>query len=224
MKQWMINSLHVTHMAHGAPPVKISAANPVQGFFQGPHFLMEMFNNPDRHPDLAITVSGRDILVHKCIVASGSDVLDRQWDALWLQGNSAYMSNWTFDSTACSACGIETSYSTALMFFSFFYTGEVKWPQKEADANSAVELLVLASIYHVPYLVQAAEVALKNRISNNNCFTLLVVADHHDAQQLCKFSLHYIANGFKLLSKLAQFQELSEDLVAEIEKVRAALH
>lgn len=72
--------------------------------------------------------------------------------------------------------------------------------------------------------MRAAEVALKNRISNSNCFTLLVVADHHDAQQVCKFSLHYIANGFKLLSKLAQFQELSEDLVAELEKVRAALH
>lgn len=223
VKKWLINSLHVTHMTDGAPIVKISAANPVQGIFQGPDFLIDMFNNPKRHPDLIISVNSQDILVHKCIVASGSDVLDRQWDPLWLQGNSSYTSRWDFDSTACSPCGVNTSYSTALMCFSFFYTGEVKWPQKEADAPSALELLVLASLYNVPFLLQAAEVALKNRINNSNCFTFLTVADHHDAQQLRKFSLHYIANGFKLLSKSAQYSELSREFQAELQQMREAL-
>ena len=64
VKKWLINSLHVTHMTDGAPIVKISAANPV-GYFQGPDFLIDMFNNPKRHPDLIISVNSQDILVHK---------------------------------------------------------------------------------------------------------------------------------------------------------------
>lgn len=99
----------------------------------------------------------------------------------------------------------------------------MKWPQEEADAQSALELLVLASLYNVPYLLQAAEVALKNNINNSNCFTFLTVAHHHDVQQLRKFSLHYIANGFKLLSKSAQYSELSTELCAELQRMREAL-
>lgn len=108
--------------------------------------------------------------------------------------------------------------------FSAFSTLEKSSGHRQLkDAHSALELLVLASIYNVPYLVQAAEVALKNRISNSNCFILLTVAAHHDAQQLRSFSTHYSANGFKLLSKSAGYKVLSEDLVREVERVRATL-
>lgn len=221
--KWLIGSMHITHMTEGAPIVKISAMNPVQGVFKGPDFLLDMFNNSKRHPDLIITAHGHDILVHKCIVACGSDVLNRQWDALWLQDEHPGLSKWTIDSTACPFGNVGTAYSTAHMFFSFFYSGEVKWPDNVADAHSALELLVLASIYNVPFLVQAAEVVLKNHISNSNCFVLLTFADHHSAQQLCSFSLYYIANGFKLLSKSAEYQHLSEELSNQIKQVRATL-
>ena len=73
----------------------------------------------------------------------------------------------------------------------------------------------MASVLDVPFLMCEAELALKHLATLENCCKLLEVADHHEAQQLRAFCLHFIANGHKLVSRTEGFQSLSPELVQE---------
>ena len=77
-------------------------------------------------------------------------------------------------------------------------------------------MLVLAHYYDVPYLGCATEQALKRFVAVNNCCQLLMVADHHNAHQLRKFCLHFIASGYGVVSQQPAFEELSEKLLEEV--------
>lgn len=161
-----------------------------------------------------------DIHLHKLVVAKGSEVLARQWGPLWQGSRHTLASD---DILGCAECSIKPSYSTALMFFGFFYYWKVTWPDKAPDMASALELLVMASVYDVPFLVCEAEVALRRAVTVENCCKLLEVADHHAAQQLREFCLHFIANGHKLVSNNGSYQSLSPDLLQEVETARQRL-
>ena len=121
---------------------------------------------------------------------------------------------------SCQACSIKASHSTALLFFEFFYTGKVAWPEDKPDVSSALELLVMSSVCNIPFLVCEAEVALRQCITVENSCMLLEIADHHQAQQLRKLCVHCIANGHKLVSKTERFRSLSPELCDEVEKAK----
>jgi hypothetical protein len=81
----------------------------------------------------------------------------------------------------------------------------------------------MASVYDVPYLMCEAEVVLRHKVSVENCCKLLEVADHHAAQQLRMFCLHYDANAYKLVSKAEGAESLSPELLDEAQKAKMAL-
>lgn len=52
---------------------------------------------------------------------------------------------------------------------------------------------------------------------------MLEVADHHAAQRLRTFCLHFVANGHKLVSKSESYQSLNPELLQEVEATRQKL-
>ncbi|KAL0056228.1 hypothetical protein WJX82_009008 [Trebouxia sp. C0006] len=78
----------------------------------------------------------------------------KRWGPLWESGTDTLVLD---NLLRCEQCSIQASHSTALMFFEFFYTWQVTWPGNEADVASALELLFMASVYDVPYLLSEAE-------------------------------------------------------------------
>lgn len=220
VKKWSIDKLQITDLQHQAPVVKQLRQPSAPHNLSVQQYLAGSFNNPDAYPDAVMSLNNREIHLHKLVVAKGCEVLAKRWGPLW-DGNQTTVA---LDSLlSCTECSITPSYSTALMFFEFFYTWKVTWPDSKPDVGTALELLVMACVYNVPYLVCEAEIALRRGVTVENCCKLFEVADHHAAQQLRKFCLHFIANGHKLVKKVEGYALLSTELVQEVEQAQQTL-
>ncbi len=233
VKQWMMQQLKMTDMQHRAPTVKQANANPFQlaqggSWLTAASFLADMFDSEQHFPDTKVIIGGRTIHLHKCIVARGCSAFAARWTSNWADSSNSSSSTNSQDSAildtaCCDACGVQTSYDTAGTFFRFFYTGEGDWPAEQPELTTAMELLVLADLYQVPYFVCAAEQALKSGMTASQYCQVLLVADHHSAQQLRKYCLHVIASGYDMVSQHPSFQQLTGELLDEIEQTREAL-
>ena len=149
----------------------------------------------------------------QCIV-DACKVLARHWDPLWGSSSDPI----TMDtSLCCHQCNVHPSYDTALLFLEYFYTGEVMWPDKQADVQTAVELLVMACMYDVQHLVCIAEMALQCLLDTDNCCAVFAIADHHEAAQLRARCLHFVRQGHRLIEPSEQYRGLDHTLQAEVE-------
>ena len=220
VKKWAIDKLQITDLQHKAPAVKQLHDTPAHLSPAVQQYLAGSFNNLQEYPDAVVSIAGKEIYLHKREVAKGCEVLAKRWGPLWKESQNMQ----ALDSfLSCEECSIKPSYATAVTFFQFFYTSKLAWPEGAPDMGSALELLVMACICDVPFLVCEAEVALRRRVTVENCCKLLEVADHHAAQQLRKFCLHFVANGHKLVSKAEGYASLSAELVKEVEQAKQAL-
>ena len=213
-RRWFIDILKVTKFHDGAPAVKQLHENPVTATTSVAQYLQGDFNNPEAYPDAVVSIEGREILVHKHVVAKACKVLARRWDPLWGTASTPVHMD---ASLCCEACDIHPSYTTALIFLVYFYAGEVKWPGGRAELHAAWELLVMACMYDVQHLVCAAEMALQCLLDTDNCCKLLAIADHHQAAQLRAYSLHVIKQGYSMIKDSEQYKQLEQDLRAEVE-------
>lgn len=214
VKRWFIDTLKVTDLHDGAPRVQQLHDNPVTSITSVAKYLEGDFNNPAAYPDAIISIDGRQILVHKRVVAKACIVLARGWDPLW-DSSSEPITVGT--SMCCESCSIHPSYDTALLFLEYFYTGEVKWPGKRAEVQTASELLVMACMYDVQHLVCIAEMALQCLLDTDNCCSILAIADHHQALQLRARCLHFIKQGHRLIKTSEQYRSLGKELQTEVE-------
>ena len=142
-------------------------------------------------------------------------VLARRWDPLGWGSTCDPIAIDT--SLCCDSCNIHPSYTTALLFLEYFYTGEVKWPHKQADVQTASELLVMACMYDVQHLVCIAEMALQCLLDTHNCCAIFAIADHHEAVQLRAQCLHVIKQGHRLIKSFEQYGGLDHTLQGEVE-------
>ena len=215
VKRWFIDTLKVTALRDGAPGVKQLHENPVTATTSVAKYLEGDFNNPAAYPDAVIFIDGQKILVHKQVVAKACKVLARRWDPLgWGSTNEPIAID---TSLCCDSCSIQPSYTTALLFLEYFYTGKVDWPREQADVQTASELLVMACMYDVQHLVCIAEMGLQGLLDTDNCCAIFAIADHHKALQLRAQSLHFIKQGHRLIQSSKQYRGLDHKLQAEVE-------
>ncbi|KAL3132913.1 hypothetical protein ABBQ38_006827 [Trebouxia sp. C0009 RCD-2024] len=214
VKRWFIDALKVTDLHDGAPSVKQLHDNPVTATTSVAKYLAGDFNNTAAYPDAVVSIDGREIVVHKRVVAKACKVLARRWDPLW-QSSSNPIAMGT--SLCCESCSIHPSYDTALLFLEYFYTGEVRWPGRQAEVQTASELLVMACMYDVQHLVCIAEMALQCLLDTDNCCSILAIADHHQATQLRARCLHFIKQGHRMIKTSEQYRSLDKELQAEVE-------
>ena len=216
VKKWMIVHLHMKDLQDGAPAVRPLPSPPVHLSKSLEENLRGSFNNPEA-ADAKVQIEEQDIHLHRWVVAKGSEVLAKRWKPEW---NASGTSLDSF--LGCDSCGIQPSHTSALMFFQFFYTGAVTWSETDSDTASARELLVMASVCQVPHVLCEAETKLSRVMSLKNCCELLQLADHHDAQQLRKYCLHFIASMPDSVRDTEGYGCLSQELVGEVERKRSA--
>ena len=214
-KRWFIDELKVTDLQDGAPPVKQLHDNPVTASTSVAAYLEGDFNNSAANPDAVVTVGGVEILVHRHVVAKACEVLRRRWDPMWSGSSRPFAID---TSLSCDACSTHPSYSTALLFLEYFYTGEVKWPGSQAELGCALELLVMAGTYDVQHLVCIVEQALESMLNMENCCTILTVSDHHQALQLQERCLHFIRQGHRMIKNTLAYSILSGELKDKVEE------
>ena len=194
-------------MHHGAPKIQQSHRNMCATSAGNGKPFSNMFNDASQYSDATVKLGADEILVHGLVIAHACPVLAIHWKPLWAGANTTV----SLDGT-CDECGISTSNPVALMFLEFFYTGSLKWPLSGADSVAAAELLVLGSLYDVPYVLHAAEIALRECITPTSCCDILTLADHHNAEQLKAFCLYYIAQGLETISTEGLSLDLQEQV------------
>lgn len=214
-RRWFIDELKVTDLHDGAPTVQQLHDNPVTASTSVAQYLHGDFNSEKAYPDAVVTVGSHQILVHKHVVAKACKVLARRWDPLWSASSDPVAMD---KNLCCEACTLHPSYSTALLFLEYFYTGGVTWPHGQVDMGCALELLVMACMCDVQHLVCIAEMALQSMLDTDNCCNILVVADHHQALQLRARCMHMIRKGQHMIKTSGKYDILSEDLQAEVQE------
>jgi len=211
VKQWMVNCQGATDTQSGAPSIRQHHPNPVTATTTIADQFRGLFNNSAKFPDAVVVAAGREILVHKLIIAKACTALANHWnDTVWKDSGARAI----LDGSSPKCSIEETPYNTAVMFLEFFYTGLLRWPDNLADSMTAAELLVLANKYQVPYLVCEAESALRSAVTIESCCDILTLADWHHAQQLKQYCLAYIAGG----NEHIQTDGLSDALKADLKR------
>ena len=208
VKQWMLDHLGTRDVQSGAPPVTWQHKNPLDITCRDFHSI---FNNRSCMPDAHVLVAGKQIWVHRAIIARVSPVLANSWNP---QFNTAADTSDTVRAAtlqcSCTECGIgDLPYSTGLMFLEFMYSGELKWPSTPVDSMDAAELLVLADYYDVPYLVAQAQIALCFCVSTETCCDLLRLASHHHAPHLENCCIQYIVGAHSASADIGNLDQLS---------------
>ncbi|KAL0023309.1 hypothetical protein WJX77_005394 [Trebouxia sp. C0004] len=129
VRQWVTDKLQVTELLHRAPLVRQHHKPRVSANFTACQYLAGSFNNPDAYPDAVVSVAGKGIQLHKLVVTKGCEVLAERWGPVWESGTDTLVLD---NLLSCEQCSIQASHSTALMFFEFFYTWQVKWSRQSA--------------------------------------------------------------------------------------------
>lgn len=206
VRQWIVNSLGAIDLDTGAPVVRQLHSNPVSSA----SYWREMFNNPAADPDATAVFDTQTVHLHRLALLTTGHRFSPQWDGLWQNPPEALTAD-----VHCDACDVKLSHETVLMFFQWFYTGELVWPSDLAECATPFELLVMASHFDVPFLIAAAEVALRARVTLKTCCELLEFADHHNAQQLKNLCLHVLVSGHQ---HCQQMHQLSKKLQNEVQR------
>ena len=207
VKQWLVKALGAVDLPSNAPPVKQLHLNPVTAEIKMSDYLGAAFNDTSQYTNGVIVADGQEIYVHKMILAEACQVFADHWT----QTDQPFVVD-----IACPVTGI-VSYASALAFFAFLYTGEVRWPTGQAKAATAVEVLILAATYGVAYLLCDMEVALQPTVEFGTCCQLLSLADLFNATQLRAYCLHFIRTGRRYIVNTADYHQLSQALKSEIE-------
>lgn len=86
-----------------------------------------------------------------------------------------------------------------------------------------MELLNIADLYQLPYVVQICENYLFQNVSVTNAAYLFHIADRYHANQLRQYILHYILAEIEQVEETIDFINLPQDLSFEIQKRRHLL-
>ena len=207
-RQWLVKALGAVDLPSNAPPVKQLHLNPVTAKIRMSDYLGAAFNDPSQYTNGVIVADGQEIHVHKMILAEACQVFADHWT----QTDQPFVVD-----IACPVTTIRVSYASALVFFAFLYTGEVRWPTGQADAATAMEILILAKTYGVAFLLCDMEVALQPTVEFGTCCQLLSLADFYDATQLRAYCLHFVRTGRRYIVNTARYQQLSQALQSLVE-------
>ncbi|KYQ89223.1 hypothetical protein DLAC_09875 [Tieghemostelium lacteum] len=110
-----------------------------------------------------------------------------------------------------------------MALFEYLYTAHA--PIEDGDS---VGILVLANRFGIGRLVSLCELYISKEIekattigifrSELDIIGLLICAQNHNASQLVKFCMHFIASNYQPMKKRKEFTQLDRETVTELEK------
>jgi len=148
VRQWLVKDLGAKYLTTGTPPIKQLYDNPVTAETTLAKYFAGAFNISAMYTTAVVVVDNQEIHIHKVMVAKACSVLATQWEPL-----GARLDHRMVLDVYCEPNGRNVSHAGALAFFEFLYTGQIRWPDGNPDSDSALELLVMAPVYHVLFRV-----------------------------------------------------------------------
>ena len=151
--------------------------------------------------DITIKVQEKEILAHKCILSSRSEVFQKM------------LLSQMKESTGVIEI-IDIDYDTVYELIHFLYSGEAK-----EISSSPEKLFSAADKYHITRLRSICEFTLIQTINTTNVFRRLVLAHRHIATNLHDSCVTFISKHAHVLCETEDFQRLSREhpaLLAEL--------
>ena len=120
--------------------------------------------------------------------------------------------------SVCGATGLQVSHAAALPFFDVFYTGTLKWTgDVQVNCGLAMQLLVMASNYYMPYVLGEVQQVLQQAIEVDNCCSLFMLATHYHADHLKAACMCFFQNARMHVVDRKDYSELDLALRMNIE-------
>ncbi|KAK6182095.1 hypothetical protein SNE40_009857 [Patella caerulea] len=168
--------------------------------------IKKLFLNKLGDSNVTFDVNGTKLYAHKSILAKRSPVL-----------NAMLCGHFTESSSENSQISIHgTSSELFSTLLEYLYTDHA--PIEDVDS---VGLLVLADEYDVPRLVNLCELYITKAVDRScaqsienmdiDVVSLLHTAQLHNADQLAKFCLHFIASNYLVFKVREEFSQLKGD-------------
>jgi small GTP-binding protein len=170
------------------------------------------FNKPLLSDIKFIVDDGQSLYAHKAIITSRCEVL-----AAMFGGNFAEHTKKEVEIAECSA-------ECFLAFLEYLYTDH----SPIEESSDAVGILMLANRYRITrlvtlcelYISKMVEVATRDEVTKADIdvIGLLLCAQQHNAQQLAKFCLHFIATNYGPMKQRAEWKKLEGDNLKWVEE------
>ena len=199
-KAWLVEQLGAKDFGHGVPEVP-KPPNPAQNGA----FYADQFDSESSDYSFQIEVDGVIIrlmtapMLPRQLGDEGFGTLlgtwYPKWKASWVKQGQA-----TKVSISCPLTGRKVGHPSVRAFFQFFCTGQVQCVETQTSVG-AEDLLILATHFQIPYLKNAAEVALRRFVSTSTFCHMLCLADTCQALQLKRFCLLFAAHSHELLDR-----------------------
>ncbi|KYQ89609.1 Rho GTPase [Tieghemostelium lacteum] len=171
----------------------------------------ELFFTKKVFSDIQFIVQGRTIFAHKAFIYSRSNVV-----------NALIGKNYS-ERDGRVELSDDVTYDGFMALLEYLYTAHA--PIEDGDS---VGILVLANRFGIGRLVSLCELYISKEIekattigifrSELDIIGLLICAQNHNASQLVKFCMHFIASNYQPMKKRKEFTQLDRETVTELEK------
>jgi Rho family protein len=170
-----------------------------------------LFFDKELYSDFKIQVMDRFIPVHKAIITARCDVLTASFSGGFRESRTNLIT--------ISDCAVDTF----LPLLEYIYTEHA--PIEEGDA---VGLLMLSDRYQMTRLGTLCELYISKMVeracekgiekADIDVIGLLQLAQQHNAHQLAKFCLHFVASNYHPIKKRPEFNQLTKENLKFVEE------
>ena len=143
--------------------------------------------------DVILDVEGRHLTTHRCVLAANSQFFYTMFGSGMKESNQKLLS-------LPSVC-----FTSLSLILDYFYTREIV-----INDENVLDLLNASSFLLVTPVKNACIQVLSRRLSSDNCFSVLQVAEQFGANELAKRANDYIKTNFSIVVNNEEFVSISQ--------------
>ena len=143
--------------------------------------------------DAILEVEGRQLTTHRCVLAANSQFFYTMFSSGMKESNQKVLSLQSICFTSMS------------LILEYFYTREIV-----INDENVLDLLNASSFLLVTSVKNACIEHLSNKLSTDNCFSVLQIAEQFGADELEKAASDYIKTNFFIIGNSEEFVSISQ--------------
>ena len=144
--------------------------------------------------DVILEVEGRQLATHRCVLAANSQFFYTMFSSGMKESNQKLLSMKS------------VSFESMSLILDYFYTREIV-----INDQNVLELLNASSFLLVTPVKNACIEVLSKRLSSDNCFSIMQIAEQFDADELEEKAKDFIKLNFSILVNNEEFVSMSQE-------------
>ena len=144
--------------------------------------------------DVILEVEGRQLATHRCVLAANSQFFYTMFSSGMKESNQTVLSLKS------------VSFQSMSVILDYFYTREIV-----INDENVLELLNASSFLLVTPVKNACIEVLSKRLSSDNCFSIMQIAEQFGADELEKKAKDFIKLNFSILVNNEEFVSISQE-------------